>query len=131
MGARLHLVHPLGFTLEDRQLRRAGLDYHDLSDVSEHADFDSFLSAVNPSRMFMLSSHHARRYTEPDYRSGDAFVFGAETRGLPSDVRLLAAPAHRLKIPMRPGNRSLNLSNSVAVVLFEAWRQQGFAGAQD
>ncbi|MGH8126747.1 MAG: tRNA (cytidine(34)-2'-O)-methyltransferase [Gammaproteobacteria bacterium] len=129
MGARLHLVHPLGFDLEDRQLRRAGLDYHDLSDVSEHADFDSFLSTVNPSRMFMLSSHYARRYTEPDYLPGDAFVFGAETRGLPDDVRMLAAPDHRLTLPMRPGNRSLNLSNSVAVVLYEAWRQQRFVGA--
>lgn len=129
MGARLHLIHPLGFTLEHRQLRRAGLDYHDLSDVSEHADFDRFLSAVNPPRMFMLSSHYTRRYTKPDFLPGDAFVFGAETRGLPSDVRLLAAPEHRLTIPMHPGNRSLNLSNSVAVVLFEAWRQRGFAGA--
>lgn len=129
MGARLHLIHPLGFNLEHRQLRRAGLDYHDLSDVSEHADFDSFLSAINPSRMFMFSSNYTRRYTELDYRSGDAFVFGAETRGLPSDVRILAAPEHRLTIPMRPGNRSLNLSNSVAVVLYEAWRQQGFDGA--
>ena len=130
MGARLHLVHPLGFTLEDRQLRRAGLDYHEMSEVHEHPDFDSFLSTVNPPRMFMLSSHFARRYTEPQYRPDDAFVFGAETRGLPSDVRMLAAPAHRLTIPMRPGNRSLNLSNSVSVVLYEAWRQQGFGGAQ-
>ncbi|MGA7965120.1 MAG: tRNA (cytidine(34)-2'-O)-methyltransferase [Gammaproteobacteria bacterium] len=129
MGARLHLIHPLGFNLEHRQLRRAGLDYHDLSDVSEHANFDSFLSSINPSRMFMFSSKYARRYTELDYRPGDAFVFGAETRGLPSDVRMLAAPEHRLTIPMRPGNRSLNLSNSVAVVLYEAWRQQGFDGA--
>lgn len=130
MGARLHLVHPLGFTLEDRQLRRAGLDYHEMSEVHEHADFDSFLSTVNPPRMFTLSSHFARRYTEPRYGPGDAFVFGAETRGLPGDVRLLAAPEQRLTIPMRPGNRSLNLSNSVSVVLYEAWRQQGFGGAE-
>jgi len=125
------LIQPLGFALEDRQLRRAGLDYHEMSEVHEHADFDGFLAAVNPARMFMFSSHYARRYTEPDYRPGDAFVFGAETRGLPGDVRMLAAPAHRLTIPMRAGNRSLNLSNSVAVVLYEAWRQQGFGGAGD
>ena len=129
MGARLHLVHPLGFTLEDRQLRRAGLDYHEMSEVHEHADFDAFLRAVNPARMFMLSSHFHRRYTESAYRPGDAFVFGSETRGLPGDVRLLAPPDHRLTIPMCPGNRSLNLSNSVSVVMYEAWRQQEFAGA--
>jgi len=102
-----------------------------MSEVHEHANFDDFVSTVNPPRMFMLSSHFTRSYTEPAYRPGDAFVFGAETRGLPSDVRLLAAPAHRLTIPMQPGNRSLNLSNSVAVVLYEAWRQQAFAGAQN
>jgi len=130
MGARLHLVHPLGFTLENRQLRRAGLDYHELSEVHEHENFDAFLGGINPVRMFMLSSHFTRRYTEPEYRPGDAIVFGAETRGLPDDVRILATPEHRLTIPMRPGNRSLNLSNSVAVVLYEAWRQQGFSGAQ-
>ena len=129
MGARLHLVHPLGFTLEDKHLRRAGLDYREMSDVTEHADFDAFLRAVNPARMFMFSSHFERRYTDPDYRPGDAFVFGAETRGLPDDIRMLAAPTHRLTIPMRPGNRSLNLSNAVAVVLYEAWRQCSFPGA--
>ncbi len=130
LGSNLHLIHPLGFNLEDRQLRRAGLDYHELSSVHEHPSFEAFLGAVNPPRLFMLSSHHTRRYTEPRYRPGDAFVFGAETGGLPDDVRMLAAPEHRLTIPMRAGNRSLNLSNSVSVVLYEAWRQQGFAGAR-
>ncbi len=130
-GVRLHLIHPLGFNLTHSRLRRAGLDYHDLSDVTEHADFAAFLSAVTPPRLFMLSAHHSRRYTEPNYRPRDAFVFGAETCGLPREVCLLAAPKQRLTIPLCPGNRSLNLANSVAVVLYEAWRQQGFAGARN
>jgi len=129
MGARLHLIHPLGFSLEDRYLRRAGLDYHELAAIHEHDDLDAFLRDVAPPRLFTLSTHHARRYTEPDYAPGDAFLFGPETRGLPAAVRDLAPPECRLTIPLRPGNRSLNLSNAVAVVLYEAWRQHDFAGA--
>ena len=129
MGARLHLIHPLGFSLEDRYLRRAGLDYHELVTVREYENLTAFLREVAPPRVFTLSTHHSRRYTEPAYGPGDALLFGAETRGLPPDVRDLPPPGQRLTIPLRPGNRSLNLSNSVAVVLYEAWRQHGFAGA--
>ncbi len=128
-GARLHLVEPLGFSMDDRQLRRAGLDYHELACVVVHADWDTCLAALGARRMFALSTRAARNYADVRYRAGDAFVFGAETRGLP-DAVLSGFPADaRLRLPMRPGNRSLNLSNAVAAVVFEAWRQCGFAGA--
>lgn len=125
-GARLHLVEPLGFALEDRQLKRAGLDYHEYADVRVHASLDDALSAIAPTRLFALSTRNSTRYDQIAYQPGDAFLFGPETRGLPEDV-LQAIPAgQRLRLPMRPGNRSLNLSNAVAVVAFEAWRQMGF-----
>ncbi|MGE0873314.1 MAG: tRNA (cytidine(34)-2'-O)-methyltransferase [Burkholderiales bacterium] len=128
-GARLHLVEPLGFSMDDRQLRRAGLDYHELACVLVHADWESCQSALGARRMFALSTRATRNYADVRYRAGDAFVFGAETRGLP-DAVLSGFPADaRLRLPMRPGNRSLNLSNAVAAVVFEAWRQCGFAGA--
>jgi len=128
-GARLHLVEPLGFSMDDRQLRRAGLDYHELACVVVHADWDSCRVALGACRMFALTTRATRNYADVRYRAGDAFVFGAETRGLP-DVVLSDFPAEaRLRLPMRAGNRSLNLSNAVAAVVFEAWRQCGFAGA--
>ncbi|MBO9715791.1 MAG: tRNA (uridine(34)/cytosine(34)/5-carboxymethylaminomethyluridine(34)-2'-O)-methyltransferase TrmL [Pseudoxanthomonas sp.] len=127
-GARLHLIEPLGFAMEDRQLRRAGLDYHEYARVQVHASLDAALDAIRPQRLFALSTRGQVRHDQPHYADGDAFLFGAETRGLPQDV-LDAIPAPRqLRLPMRPGNRSLNLSNAVAVVVFEAWRQSGFAG---
>ncbi len=127
-GARLHLVEPLGFSLEDRQLRRAGLDYHEYARVRVHASLDDALAAISPPRLFALSTRGTVRHDAPGYAAGDAFLFGSETRGLPDDV-LEAVPAgQRLRLPMRPGNRSVNLSNAVAVVVFEAWRQQGFQG---
>ena len=127
-GARLHLVEPLGFSLEDRQLRRAGLDYHEYASVRLHASLDAALAAISPARLFALSTRGTVRYDTPCYREGDAFLFGSETRGLPGEV-LDAVPGElRLRLPMRPDNRSLNLSNAVAVVVFEAWRQQGFEG---
>ena len=129
MGARLHLIRPLGFSLENRYLRRAGLDYHELASVHAYPDLDAFLREVAPPRLFALSTHHAHRYTESAYAPGDAFLFGPETRGLPIDIRERVPSERRLAIPLRPGNRSLNLSNAVAVVLYEAWRQHGFAGA--
>jgi len=130
-GARLHLVAPLGFTLEDRQLRRAGLDYHEYAPVRMHDCLDAALEELVPARLFALSTRGRTRYDQPRYAPGDAFLFGAETSGLPAVV-LDGVPApQRLRLPMRPGNRSLNLSNAVAVVVFEAWRQQGFAGAAD
>ena len=132
-GARLHLVEPLGFSLEDRQLRRAGLDYHEYASLRVHASLGAALDAIaaeagSAPRLFALSTRGTVRFDAPAYGPGDAFLFGSETAGLPAAV-LDAVPAgQRLRLPMRPGNRSLNLSNAVAVVVFEAWRQQGFAG---
>ena len=128
-GAQLHLVEPLGFSIEDRQLRRAGLDYHEFASMRVHPDWQSCLGALSDVRLFACSTKGTVRHTEPAYAAGDAFVFGPETRGLPDAVLEEFAPQHRLKIPMRPDNRSLNLSNAVAVVVFEAWRQRGFVGA--
>jgi tRNA (cytidine/uridine-2'-O-)-methyltransferase len=127
-GARLHLIEPLGFSMDDRQLRRAGLDYHELATVSVHRDWKDCLEALGERRLFAFSTRGTVRYSDVAYRPGDAFVFGAETAGLPANVLEGFAEERRLRLPMRPGNRSLNLSNCVAVVVFEAWRQQGFAG---
>jgi tRNA (cytidine/uridine-2'-O-)-methyltransferase len=127
-GAALHLIHPLGFELSESRVKRAGLDYHEMADVHEYADFDAFVKSVRPTRLFALSTRGTRRYTDVQYTAGDTFLFGPETRGL-SQAMLDALPADRvLRLPMRPDNRSLNLSNAVAVVVFEAWRQAGFAG---
>ena len=129
-GALLHLVRPLGFDLDDRQLRRAGLDYHEYAQLVVHDGFDALLASAgpDPARMFALTTRGSRLYTEVRYAAGDWLVFGAETRGLPDVLRRRFAPAQQLRLPMRPGNRSLNLGNAVAVTVFEAWRQLGFAG---
>ena len=127
-GARLHLVRPLGFTLEDAQLRRAGLDYHEYARLQVHDTLDAALAAIAPRRLFALSTRGTTRFDTPRYAEGDAFLFGPETRGLPDDVLAQVPDAQRLRLPMQPGNRSLNLSNAIAVVVFEAWRQQDFAG---
>jgi tRNA (cytidine/uridine-2'-O-)-methyltransferase len=132
-GARLHLVEPLGFSLEDRQLRRAGLDYHEYASVQVHPSLDAAVSAIaaangRPPRVFALSTRGTVRFDAPVYAPGDVFLFGSETAGLPAPVLEALPPGQRLRLPMRPGNRSLNLSNAVAVVVFEAWRQQGFEG---
>ena len=129
-GARLHLVAPLGFTLEDRQLRRAGLDYHEYATVRVHDSLDAALAAIAPARLFALSTRNSVRYDQPRYGEGDAFLFGNETAGLPDAVLEAMPEAQRLRLPMRPGNRSLNLSNAVAVVVFEAWRQLGHPGGK-
>lgn len=129
-GARLHLVEPLGFAMEDKQLRRAGLDYHEFARVQVHASLEAALEAVRPRRLFALSTRGDVRHDQPQYAEGDAFLFGPETRGLPAEVLDAIPPGQRLRLPMRPGNRSLNLSNAVAVVVFEAWRQAGFAGGE-
>ncbi len=127
-GAVLHLVEPLGFELSDRRLRRAGLDYREYAELATHADLDSCLAALGRARVFALSTRGRRLYTDVAYAPGDAFLFGPETRGLPQPV-LDALPAERLlRLPMQAGSRSLNLSNSAAVLVYEAWRQQGFAG---
>jgi tRNA (cytidine/uridine-2'-O-)-methyltransferase len=128
-GARLHLVEPLGFELDDARLRRAGLDYHEFAQVSVHATLAAFVAAVQPARLFGLSTRGTVRYDRVRYGDGDALVFGSETRGLPPEVLEAIPPAQRLCLPMRPGNRSLNLSNAVAITVYEAWRQAGFDGA--
>jgi tRNA (cytidine/uridine-2'-O-)-methyltransferase len=129
-GARLHLVRPLGFELTDKQLRRAGLDYREYAALNVHDSFDALLAAERPEpgRMFALTTRATRRYCDVRFAAGDWLVFGAETRGLPEALRSRFADEQRLRLPMRPGNRSLNLSNAVAVVVFEAWRQHGYAG---
>jgi tRNA (cytidine/uridine-2'-O-)-methyltransferase len=124
-GARLHLVEPLGFSMDDRQLKRAGLDYHELASVRTHRGWPELREALAGRRMFAFTTRASRLYTEVRYAAGDVFVFGAETRGLPQPI--LDKIPQRLRLPMRPGNRSLNLSNAVAVVVFEAWRQLGFS----
>lgn len=127
-GVELHLVHPLGFDLDEARLRRAGLDYREYARIHEHRDLDAFLDEIAPARVFALTSRGRRSLAEPDFRPGDAFLFGPETRGLSETVTGALPPGRILRIPMRPGNRSLNLSNAVAVTVFEAWRQQGFEG---
>ena len=129
-GARLHLVRPLGFTMDDRQLRRAGLDYHEYARVQVHDSLPAALAAIAPARLFALSTRGAQRFDAPRFAQGDAFLFGSETAGLPDAVLATIPEAQRLRLPMRPGNRSVNLSNAVAVVVFEAWRQQEFAGSE-
>lgn len=125
-GAWLHLIHPLGFRLDDARLRRAGLDYHEYATVMEHGSFESFRRVTAPERIFAFSTRGLTNYAQVAYRPGDALVFGPETRGLPADFLEELPADRRLYIPMRPGNRSLNLSNAVALVLYEAWRQIGF-----
>ena len=128
-GAGLHLVEPLGFTLDDRKLRRAGLDYHEFSAVTVHQDFRSLLGFVGQDRIFGFSTRGTRHYSEARSAPGDFLLFGPETRGLPDAIRAQLPAEHLLRIPMLAGQRSLNLSNAVAVVVYEAWRQQGFTGA--
>ena len=127
-GARLHLVRPLGFSLRDKQLRRAGLDYHDFATVTLHADWPACCDFFAGRRMFAVTTRATQRYDAPRYREQDVFVFGPETRGLPSEVLAAFPPQQRIRLPMRAINRSLNLSNAVAIVVYEAWRQLGFSG---
>ena len=135
-GARLHLIRPLGFEIDDARLRRAGLDYHEFAPMQVHDDLDAALAALAEARgdgspaprLFALSTRNAVRLDQVAFAPGDAFLFGPETRGLPEQVLAGIPDTQRLRLPMRPGNRSLNLSNAVAVTVFEAWRQQGYAG---
>ena len=127
-GAQLHLIHPLGFELDDRRLRRAGLDYHEWAAVQQHDDLSAFMEQRAGGRIFALTTRGTICYADVAYRPGDTLLFGPETRGLPQEVLDDLPEGQRLRVPMRPHNRSLNLSNAVAVVLYEAWRQQGFAG---
>ena len=129
-GCQLHLIEPLGFSMDDKLLRRAGLDYHEYAELRRHADWDSFLRAMQPdsARLFALTTRGSRPAHEVRFQPGDWLVFGSETAGLPAELRERFPPEQRLRLPMRPGQRSLNLSNAVAVLAFEAWRQNGFAG---
>jgi tRNA (cytidine/uridine-2'-O-)-methyltransferase len=129
LGARLHLIEPLGFQLEDRLLRRAGLDYREWVEVQVHRDVQKCLDRLHDARIFAVSTRARRLYTDPSFANGDAFLFGPESRGLPLTLLHSLPDERRLRIPMLPGNRSLNLSNAAAVMLFEAWRQLGFPGA--
>lgn len=127
-GCELHLVEPLGFDLSDRQLRRAGLDYHEYATIVRHADWEACLAAMAGRRLFALSTRGGRQYDTVPYEESDGFVFGRETAGLPPEILAQFAPERRLRLPMRPGQRSLNLSNAAAVMAYEAWRQRGFPG---
>lgn len=128
-GCALHLIQPLGFRLDEKSLRRAGLDYHEFAPVVVHPDWADCRMTLAARRWWAFSTKATRSFAEVGYQPGDVLVFGPETRGLPQDILSGFAPEARLRVPMRPGNRSLNLSNSVAVAVFEAWRQNGFAGA--
>ncbi|PHV11738.1 tRNA (cytidine(34)-2'-O)-methyltransferase [Chitinimonas sp. BJB300] len=127
-GCELHLVKPLGFPLEDAKLRRAGLDYHEYANMQVHENWEACAAALAGRRIFALTTRGARRYDQVAYQPGDVFLFGRESAGLPDELRNGLAPEQRIKLPMRPDNRSLNLSNAVAVTVFEAWRQHDFAG---
>jgi tRNA (cytidine/uridine-2'-O-)-methyltransferase len=127
-GTRLHLIEPLGFRLEDKDLRRAGLDYREWAEVQTHPNYEAFLDRVRPARVLAFTTQGGNLYSAVAYRLGDALLFGPETRGLPQALLDALPPDQRLRLPLVPGNRSLNLSNAVAVAVYEAWRQQGFPG---
>ncbi|MFZ6726598.1 tRNA (uridine(34)/cytosine(34)/5-carboxymethylaminomethyluridine(34)-2'-O)-methyltransferase TrmL [Undibacterium sp. MH2W] len=129
-GVQLHLIEPLGFPLDDSKMKRAGLDYHDYATMKVHKNWEAFLAQEqpDPTRMFALTTHGSGVFAKAEFKPGDYFVFGAETRGLAPELRNSFPEAQRIRLPMRPDNRSLNLSNTVAVVVYEAWRQNGFAG---
>ena len=129
-GCQLHLIKPLGFTLEDKQLVRAGLDYHEFANMRVHDSLPDCLSAFDPVRIFALTTKGSQAFHQVRFQTGDAFLFGPESRGLPVEVLAQFNAEQRVRVPMLPDNRSLNLSNTVAVAVFEAWRQCGFEGAQ-
>ena len=129
-GVQLHLIEPLGFELDEPRLKRAGLDYREFATVITHASLSRCLEKLDQPRVFALSTRGTTRYDKPNYRKGDAFLFGPETRGLPQAILDALPPEQRLRLPMRENSRSLNLSNSAAVVVYEAWRQSDFAGGR-
>jgi len=128
-GAHLHLIEPLGFQLDDRRLRRAGLDYHEWARVDRHASLAALLAEGSFGRVLAVTTRGTRRHTDVPFLADDLLLFGPETRGLPDEVLAGLPAGFRLRIPMRPGSRSLNLANAVAILVYEAWRQQGFAGS--
>ncbi|MEH6469717.1 MAG: tRNA (cytidine(34)-2'-O)-methyltransferase [Halopseudomonas sp.] len=126
-GCHLHLIEPLGFDLDEKKLRRAALDYRDMAKVTVHPNYEAFLAAMQGRRIFALTTKGSRPHNEPCYQEGDVLLFGSETSGLPDQVRNAIPAEQRIRIPMLPDSRSMNLSNAVAVVSYEAWRQLGFA----
>jgi tRNA (cytidine/uridine-2'-O-)-methyltransferase len=128
-GARLHLIRPLGFELDDAKLRRAGLDYHEYAPLKIHDSLEAALAGRDPARVFAFTTRATQRFDAIAYRAGDALLFGPESRGLPGEALALVPDAQQFRLPMRPQQRSLNLSNAVAVAVFEAWRQLGYPGA--
>jgi tRNA (cytidine/uridine-2'-O-)-methyltransferase len=128
-GANLHLIEPLGFDLEEKKVRRAGLDYHDLARVTRHANYAAFIDAMAGRRIFACTTKATQYHTQATFAPGDVLLFGPETRGLPQDLIQSLPDTQRLRIPMQPDARSLNLSNAVAIIGYEAWRQLGFEGA--
>lgn len=129
-GSQLHLIQPLGFDLDDKRMRRAGLDYHEFAGVQIHPDWNSFKTTTRNNRIFGISTKGEKNYADIQYQAGDFLVFGPETRGLPDAIRAEIGSQHVLRIPMLPDSRSLNLSNAAAVVVYEAWRQLGFNQGQ-
>lgn len=128
-GCQLHLIHPLAFELDDARLKRAGLDYQEYADIRQHQDFESFIAGFNSARVFALSTKGEKSFFDLQFKAGDTFLFGPETRGLPEDIRQRLGTEQVLRMPMLPDSRSLNLSNTAAIVVYEAWRQVGFKGA--
>ncbi|TCD23130.1 tRNA (uridine(34)/cytosine(34)/5-carboxymethylaminomethyluridine(34)-2'-O)-methyltransferase TrmL [Pseudomonas sp. IC_126] len=126
-GCSLHLIEPLGFELDDKRLRRAGLDYHEYAPLQRHADLDSCLASIGQTRLFAFTTKGSQPFHQVQFQRGDAFLFGPESRGLPPEIRDAQPYERRLRLPMRPDSRSLNLSNTVAVAVYEAWRQLDFA----
>lgn len=131
VGFQLHLIEPLGFDFEEKQMRRAGLDYHDLSKLTRHKDYWTFLESIKPKRIFAITTKGNTRYSDITFEEHDVLLFGSETEGLPTQIMSSIDEHNRLLIPMQPNNRSLNLSNSVSILVYEAWRQLGFNGAVD
>ena len=129
-GCELHLIEPLGFDFEEKKLRRAGLDYHDLANVTRYANYAVFLEAMQGRRILACTTRGSRAHDQLEYQAGDVLLFGSETHGLPDEVMQTIDPGRRLRIPMKPDSRSLNLSNAVAIISYEAWRQNGFLGGQ-
>ncbi|MBS3797400.1 MULTISPECIES: tRNA (uridine(34)/cytosine(34)/5-carboxymethylaminomethyluridine(34)-2'-O)-methyltransferase TrmL [unclassified Pseudoalteromonas] len=128
-GYRLHLIEPLGFEWDDKRIKRAGLDYHEFSQVQRHADLQSYIDSQQPKRIFACTTKGKKYHHEVNYQAGDALLFGPETRGLPDDIIAALPEQQRVRIPMQANSRSMNLSNAVAVFVFESWRQLDFAGA--
>lgn len=129
-GCELHLIEPLGFDFEEKKLRRAGLDYHDLANVTRYANYGVFVEAMQGRRILACTTKGSRPHDQLEYKENDVLLFGSETHGLPDEVLLNIDANLRLRIPMKPGSRSLNLSNAVAIISYEAWRQNGFSGGQ-